>query len=163
MCVSLSCGTRAVCIKIGGGSTAGCPLCPKRFHPRLLRAPALLCIILIIPCLPANFTRTHRAPAVQNSHYSVTPGLRIQNIVPKRVKDRRRPEYTECKQANSFPSFVRSIRLSESEEMAKGLLEPGSWLVQGTLGLAYPGSYESHVCLAEWYVGNTSCVVCFLN
>ncbi|CAM9377376.1 unnamed protein product [Ectocarpus sp. 12 AP-2014] len=41
-------------------------------------------------------------------------------------------------------------RLSESEEMAKGLLEPGSWLVQGTLGLAYPGSYESHVCLAEW-------------
>ncbi|CAN0245116.1 unnamed protein product, partial [Ectocarpus sp. 8 AP-2014] len=41
-------------------------------------------------------------------------------------------------------------RLSESEEMAKGLLEPGSWLVQGTLGLAYPGSCESHVCLAEW-------------
>lgn len=27
---------------------------------------------------------------------------------------------------------------------------PGSWLVQGTLGLAYPASFESHVNLAQW-------------
>lgn len=39
------------------------------------------------------------------------------------------------------------------EEVAKDLLRPGSWVVQGTLGLAYPGSFESHVCLAEWWVG----------
>eukprot|EP00903_Cladosiphon_okamuranus_P016539 g15257.t1 len=41
-------------------------------------------------------------------------------------------------------------RLSEMEDVAKGLLRPGSWVVQGTLGLAYPGSFESHMCLAEW-------------
>ncbi len=40
------------------------------------------------------------------------------------------------------------------EDVTKGLLRPGSWVVQGTLGLAYPGSFESHVCLAEWWVGS---------
>ncbi|CAM9903033.1 unnamed protein product, partial [Hapterophycus canaliculatus] len=41
-------------------------------------------------------------------------------------------------------------RLSDVEDAAKALLQPGSWLVQGTLGLAYPGSFESHICLAKW-------------
>lgn len=43
-----------------------------------------------------------------------------------------------------------SSRLLENKNDAMRLLRPGSWLVQGTLGLAYPGSMESHVCLAEW-------------
>ncbi|CAM9493428.1 unnamed protein product, partial [Choristocarpus tenellus] len=29
-------------------------------------------------------------------------------------------------------------------------LRPGSWLVQGTLGLAYDSSFESHKLMAEW-------------
>eukprot|EP00752_Nemacystus_decipiens_P001565 g1528.t1 len=41
-------------------------------------------------------------------------------------------------------------RLREVEDVVRGRLQPGSWVVQGTLGLAYPGSFESHVCLAEW-------------
>lgn len=46
----------------------------------------------------------------------------------------------------------RTNRLREMEDVARGLLRPGSWVVQGTLGLAYPGSFESHVCLADWWV-----------
>lgn len=43
-------------------------------------------------------------------------------------------------------------RLLDKKDEAMRFLRPGSWLVQGTLGLAYPGSMESHVCLAEWCV-----------
>ncbi|CAM9292121.1 unnamed protein product [Pylaiella littoralis] len=41
-------------------------------------------------------------------------------------------------------------RLREMEDAAKGKLKPGAWVVQGTLGLAYTDSFESHVRLAEW-------------
>lgn len=50
-----------------------------------------------------------------------------------------------------FVPLSAGFRLSRTEEAARGLFQPGSWLVQGTLGLAYPGSYESHVLLAKWY------------
>lgn len=94
--------------------------------------------------------------------------------MPKNRTERRKKtddaqDILDEKKHNNDTSLIctTDIRLSESEGVARGLLEPGSWLVQGTLGLAYPGSYESHVCLAEWYAENTSvlflsclCVLC---
>lgn len=60
---------------------------------------------------------------------------------------------------------LRLRRLRDMEEAVRSLLGPGSWVVQGTLGLAYPASFESHVQLAEWcvrrvnsYWGGGSCV-----
>ena len=47
---------------------------------------------------------------------------------------------------------ITSRRLIDAKDEVMRFLGKGTWLVQGTLGLAYPDSMESHVCLAEWCV-----------
>lgn len=60
--------------------------------------------------------------------------------------------------SSSSPTFAHrvsdheqlQISVSAMADKAKAYLRPGSWLVQGTLGLAYPGSFKSHSVLAKW-------------
>ncbi|CAM9578875.1 unnamed protein product, partial [Discosporangium mesarthrocarpum] len=50
--------------------------------------------------------------------------------------------------SDCFADCCHSVATFRSDVRSR--LKPGTWLVQGTLGLAYEGSYDSHVLMAEW-------------